>query len=246
MSYFVDYLIGFGATTPCYFRMSEASGNLASATSADVATANGAPTYGAAGPVPGEVGITFPNAATTFFSIASSVPTNVGDTFSILAWVKKAADGTLMTIISRAATGYTLDIDAANKLSCSKNGTGVIATSTTTITGTGWHMVAVVKNAGTSFKLYIDGVDVTGVVTNQTIAATGTATEIGRLQGAAQPFNGSISEIFITAAVLTASQISQAFAVSALVPNFASGNARSEIMISAGNERSQYRDGVTG
>jgi len=99
--------------------------------------------------------------------------------FTIDCWVKKAADGARMCISRQADSvgtsttwGHSFEITAANKLSflAYSGPTEYAATSTGTITGAGWHHVAVVRN-GNTITLYIDGsadgtVDVTGVSFN--------------------------------------------------------------------------------
>ena len=196
----------------CYWRMGEASGNLADSSGhSNTAVKHGSPTYGVTGAIYGDSdkAISLAGNAADYFEVANSASVDTGDVFSIVAWIKKAANGTVMAIVSRPLNGYWLILDDSNKLQIWKSLTsgGCIAQSTTTITDTNWHLVAVTKN-GAAVHLYIDGVDVTGTVTNYTIVANAGVIQIGRdVRTSTYPWNGSLDEIAVFPTALTAANI---------------------------------------
>lgn len=194
----------------CYWRMGEAAGNLAdSSGNANTATAHGAPTYSVTGAIPGDsnTAISLPGNGANYFEVANSPSVDTGDTFSIVAWIKKAVNNAAMAIVSRPGDGYDFRFTAANKLNLTKCFVSSIVDSTVTVDDTDWHLVAVTK-AGATVHLYIDGADVTGTVTNAAIVANAGVIHIGRnAQDGGVPWNGSLDELMIFSTALTADQI---------------------------------------
>ena len=194
----------------CYWRMGEASGNLAdSSGNSNTAVKHGSPTYGVTGAIYGDSdkAISLPGSAASYFEVANSASVDTGDVFSIVAWVKKAVNGVSLAIVSRPAYGYLFCFSSTDKLRLAKNEGSVIATSTIAITDTDWHMVAATKD-GTTVHLYIDGVDVTDAGTDQTIVANGGVIQIGRdVSTGLAPWNGSLDEIAVFPVALTAANI---------------------------------------
>jgi len=194
-----------------YWRMGEASGNLTDTTAnANTMTAFGTPTYSVAGAISGDTNtaISLPQASATYFQAPNSASLNVADTFSIVAWIKITTIGAHQMIISRPIDGYDFRVDATGHLSLVKTWVSIIVTSTTTMATGSYHMVAVTKN-GATVKLYIDGMDRTGVVSNRTISANGSVTQIGRnAHDTLDPFGGSIDEVALWNVALTAGDIS--------------------------------------
>jgi RHS repeat-associated protein len=96
----------------------------------------------------------------------------VTNTFTIEAWVKRAnTTSGVYTIFSRGDSnqgGFRLQLTTTNQLEL--QGLHHISTSSATIGDTGWHYVAATKN-GSSVHLYVDGVDSTGAVTDETLSA---------------------------------------------------------------------------
>ena len=106
------------------------------------------------------------------------------------------------------------------------------------------------KNGASTCNLYIDGVDVSGVVTDQTLANTAGAHNLGReLQTANQPWTGDISyfgmlNANMTPAVVVGIYNSYLQAVNQI--GQASGKGRSENMYPNNNGRSRFRSGAQG
>lgn len=196
-----------------YWKCGEASGDLADSSGSGLTAADaGTPGYGAVGPIADSpiTAVTLPGDSGSYFTAGYLAGTP--DTFTIIVWFKKAANGTYMELVGRAANGFGFRSSNANLLQLEKNGVATIVESTKAVTDlTSWHMGAATK-AGATVRLYMDGSDVTGVVTNQTI--TEPASHIVRIGGnladpANGPWNGALGRIELHDGVaLTAAQIS--------------------------------------
>ena len=133
---------------------------------------------------------------------------NVGDSFSLEAWVKRAdAATTMQTIVHKGTTttGFQWGF-LNNKMGLFKNGVAIAQTTTSQTDTTLYHHYVVTKNGGT-VKLYVDGVDVTGFVTNQTIADTSSPLYIGAEVGTAEGLNGTIDEVSLYSGALSAATV---------------------------------------
>jgi concanavalin A-like lectin/glucanase superfamily protein len=120
------------------------------------------------------------------------------------AWIKLSTIDVDGAIVYKWAA-YTLGMSGttANRLTLRKPGTADIVSSTIAISDTtSWHHVVATKN-GTASRLYIDGVDVTGTVTDQTLVNT-----VDALQISGSPrFAGSIDEVAVYNSVLSAAAV---------------------------------------
>lgn len=207
----MDYLENtIGLLPGGYWRLGEAAGGFAdSSANANTGAANGGMTRAVAGDILGDVdpAVTL-NGTTGFISVVDHATLDLGDgPFTLEARIKKAADGTFMSIIAKGVGAYQLRMADDNTLQLLRENIGVILSSTITITGTGWHHVVATKNGATSV-LYIDGVDVSGAITDSTMVNTGDSLHIGRRVAAADEyFNGTIDEAVVYPSVLTASQV---------------------------------------
>ena len=107
--------------------------------------------------------------------------------FTLSAWIKRSVTGQTDNIINKAGGSYVLFIENDDTLRLTRQGVGEIVISTTTITDTEWHHVVATYD-GTIGKLYIDGVDVSGVTTPQTLVANTSSLAIGARPGGANLF----------------------------------------------------------
>ncbi len=130
-----------------------------------------------------------------------------GDTFTLEAWIYMDADGVNNGIIDHGANGYVFRVTPANLLLLRKNNVGDIVTSTITLrAGMLYHVVA--TKSGSTVKLYINGLDVTGTVTNQTIADTALPLNIAAADGGTTDFfNGKIGRVAIYPTALSAARV---------------------------------------
>jgi len=130
---------------------------------------------------------------------------NTGDVFTIAMRVKRARTGTIEGLFTKGTGGIYFMLLSNNRLYLGKTGIADIVSSTNTITDTNWHHVAVTKN-GATVKLYVDGIDVTGTVTNATIENTSAAITVGS-HGASLYFQGGISDVRYYSDAKTLSEI---------------------------------------
>lgn len=116
-------------------------------------------------------------------------------------------------MVTLAATGQLAGHETAlnNVLTLTKVNSGTIARANISTTDkTGFHHIMATKSGppvNATVKLYIDGVDRTGTVTNRTIANTSTALNIGRDTAGSQYFSGLIDEVAVYSVALSAAQI---------------------------------------
>lgn len=197
-----------------FWRLNEPSGRFFDTSGHDVrGTPAGTITRGASAPMSdGEKGITL-DGSTGYFTAPDGARTDLGDVFTLEAWVKVNAlgGGLSQTIFSKGTGAYLLDIGSGGALRLQKSGTGVTVASTANITAGAWYHIAATKN-GSTVKLYINGVDVTGTVTNATYANTSTALFVGRRFDGANSLAGSIASAAIYPTALSAARVAAHYA----------------------------------
>ena len=114
--------------------------------------------------------------------------------------------------ISTCLTGtnaYQFRFTSRNTVAFTKANIATIVESTRTITDGLWHHIVAVKN-GTAVALYIDGVNVTGTVTNQTLTnATSSTLRLGT--DSTLYLNGSLDEVAIYNTALSPQRIAAHF-----------------------------------
>lgn len=197
-----------------YWRLGESSaggtGGAIDETGVNHGTYSGTVVFGVTG-IPGAGGNTAVELNSADFDVVS-VPDNASldcaDTVTVEAWVTRGAtQGTVQGIISKATGAYLLRFNASNQLNFLRSQTADIVSSTTTITDqTTWHHVVGTKS-GATVKLYIDGVDVTGSVSNSTLADNALALIIGGDTGGGDPLDGVIDEVAVYNVALGASTV---------------------------------------
>lgn len=145
---------------------------------------------------------------------------HVGDTFTMETWVKVASlPASYADIFTGSANGPELVITSTGAISLSKGNVAAVVASTSTLSADStFHHVAVTK-ATTTTKLYIDGVDKTGTVTNQTMA-NAAGYFISRAPfGSGSPFNGTQQFVALYPTAITAAKVTVHYRLGAnLVP----------------------------
>lgn len=135
---------------------------------------------------------------------------DLGDTFTMEAWVKRASIGAIHAIMGKGIGTYLLRFNSDDTLHLLQSQTADIVGSTITITDTSaWHHVVGTK-AGAAVFLYIDGADVTGTVSNATCADSGTEFRVGCDTGGGVPethFHGSIDEAALYPTALSPARV---------------------------------------
>src|SRR6478752_3699760 len=193
-----------------YWRLGEPSGTVAcdSTPANDDGAYMGGATLGAPGALAGDpdTALTL-DSSTDQVSIPAAGSLNVGDTFTVEAWVKRADSKTGLTevIASKQTGAWVLMFDENDRLTLRHSSIGNIASATAPTTDTNWHYVVASKN-GPSVHLYIDGTDVTGPVSNQTLTDNTQPLLIGQSLGAGF-LKGSVDEVALYDTALTPTQI---------------------------------------
>ena len=189
-----------------FWRLGEASGT----TAADVLARN-AGTYltgtvrGVPGAISGNTAITTPTAGATGVRVPDAATLDTGDAFTIEAWVKRGSINRTAGLFNRGSGSFHVIFNGTNQIVLRKAGVGAIATSTAKLTDTAaFHHVAVTK-AGSTVRIYLDGANVTGPVTNRTLVNAADVLRLGTDGGAG--FGGTIDEVALYDHALSASRI---------------------------------------
>jgi len=207
MSYASEVL----ADTPvAWYRLSDASGNVqdSSGNARHGSSVNGAPTYGQPGGIPSDPSnnsMQFHTAGGDCCFIAANAAFEVGDTYSVEGWIKRADSSTAEINLFVHDSGFYLGLDN-NQLFAARTSVAGIAHSTVSITDTTtWHYLVITKT-GATVKQYIDAVDVTGTITNSTSANVGADVRIGSDAGG-NPYNGLLDEVALYSTVLSPARV---------------------------------------
>lgn len=208
-----------------YWRLGEGSGTSAADASGqgNTGTYKNTPTLGVAGALLNDSNpaITL-NGTTQYISVANSASLALGDVFTYEAWIKRGESnrGFFDTILHKEGTPNTPKFGVtgpANRLQLRVPSVKTICESTTEVLADGlWHHVVATKN-GATVKLYIDGVDRTGTVTNETCQSNTAALTIGAENTVEEFFKGSIDEVAVYATALSEARI-KAHYQAALLP----------------------------
>ena len=150
---------------------------------------------------------------------------SVGDVFTVSMWFKRGSltPASYHTLWSSGKNGPVITLDLSNSDAVQLHGhsLGTLTTSTITISETTtWHHLVVAKNGSASTKMYIDGIDRTGTVTNQTMLTTTHKPAIGMdlFQDTDNPtassyFNGPIDDVRIYNRTLTRDEIKRLYSL---------------------------------
>lgn len=146
------------------------------------------------------------NGTTGYVSVADADLLDPGDVFTLEAWVNPLAIGSTLEVLAKDTNGYQLQIYTDGTIRLIKYGVSVIVASLITVVANRWvHIVA--TKSGSTVHLYINGVDVTGAVTNATILATASALNIGRDQVPGSYFSGYLANVAIYPTALSAVRV---------------------------------------
>ena len=203
-----------------YWRLGEASGTAAAS---EIATDNGTyvgspariPGGAIAGDADGALGL---NGSDQYVQVPDSASldtlTNTGLTLEI--WFKRrtagAAAGVYYNLFSKGCNSQELVIYAATGevlfyKSC--NGNPPLASAGTLVSDTDWHHVVATK-AGSARKIYLDGVDVTTLGTDQSLVTSTVPLRIGAWDsggGLDDFFDGRVDDAAVYSRALTAQEV---------------------------------------
>jgi hypothetical protein len=152
-------------------------------------------------------------------SVPDAASLDTGDTFSVEAWVRRGSYGTpnYQAIVSKGANAWMLAFYSSDRLVLRQASVGDVVYSTVSIRDTNWHHVAATKS-GSSVKLYIDGVDRTGTVSNKTMQSNSIALSIGQSNGGSY-FNGTVDEVAVYNGALAAATVKGHYDRGAVAPS---------------------------
>src|SRR5256714_7127666 len=204
-----------------YWRLGEASGTSAcDSWGSNAGTYQGGYTLGRLGALAGDSNTAVAlDGSTGLVSVPHSSSLDVGDAFTVEAWVKRARFGAQAyeTVASQQANAWLLAFDQSNRLVLRQAKVGDLVYSTRSVADTNWHYVAVTKN-GASVHLYLDGADVTGTVTNRTMLNNTLPLSIGHSPNSAY-LSGTIDEVALYRNALAASQVQTHYGAGAVTPS---------------------------
>lgn len=198
-----------------YWRLGEGSGSVACDSSAGARNGSyqAGTTLSLAGALAGDPDTAAGfNGAGGWVSVPDSPAFASGDRFSVEAWVRRGSvSGTESQVVASKQSGsWVLMFNSTNRLVLRRAKVADVAASTRTVTDTaGWHHVAATKD-GSAVHLYLDGVDVTGTVANQTMSNNTQPLAIGQSSSTAY-FDGAIDEVAVYAGALTANQLASRY-----------------------------------
>lgn len=203
-----------------YLKLDELSGTVAhdSSLSAKNGTYGGRTTLGGTNS-PSTLGSTaawFTNTYSSKVTRAADNLLNVGDVFTMEAFVRISdlSDGTYRPIVNGPGE---MRLEPDNSLSLINFGVSATCYGTTQIADTDWHHVAATKN-GDAVHLYIDGVDVSGSVTNSDYSGKNGTRYVG-FDGDGFLANGGLSDAAIYPTALSQARILAHIAAANGVPS---------------------------
>ena len=212
------------AATPglvSYWRLGESSGTGAcDSWGSNAGSYGGGYALGRVGAIAGESDTAVAlDGATGTVSVPHSSSLDVGDTFTIEAWVKRGSFGApdYQAIASQGSGAWMLAFNAYNRLVLRQPKVGDVAISTASVTDTGWHYVAATKN-GSSVHLYIDGVDLTGAPASRTLGNNSLPLLIGQSSGNSF-WNGSLDDIALYSGELSPADIAAHYNKGTVTPS---------------------------
>ena len=202
-----------------HWRLGETSGTTyASAIGSFTGTWTGSPTLNATGALTGSGdsnGAVTLNGTSQYGNVADAAALDKTTTFSIEVWVKRTKNASLQAIAGKPLSttttqeNYALWFDTANKIRFeTSNGSNKSAALTSvTVFDTNYHHVVATFASGV-MKIYVDGVfDSTMTASGFTSGTANTGQlQIGR-SGTTNYFGGSIDELAIYTATLSAAQV---------------------------------------
>jgi hypothetical protein len=199
-----------------YWKLGEASGNPqdSSGNARHVTAVNGTPTYGQAGPISGTNAILF-DGTTENFTVPDQAGLDLGDVFTIEAWVKRGSAGG--AIVGKGNGAYCLRMLSTGETLLLSSDTAEIVQSTIAVPSTGWHHIVATKS-GATCRLYIDSANVTGTVTNATCIDSAFDLVIGGDHGGNQDyFDGTIGQVAVYATALSSTRVSVHYAAASVI-----------------------------
>jgi hypothetical protein len=111
--------------------------------------------------------------------------------------------------VTKRTEAYDVRFNTRDHVVFHRPGSGAIVASTLTITNTSCHHIVVTKSGSTS-RIYVDGANVTGTVTNRTLTNSTSVLRVG--SNGTNDFSGTIDEVAVYGSALSAATVSAHYA----------------------------------
>lgn len=213
-----------------YWRLGEPSGTTACDTAGkNPGSYQGTFTLGRPGAINGDGDTaTGLNGSTAWVSVPALPALDTGDTFTVEAWIKRGTVGGTanQVIASKQGSAWTLLLNTSNRLVLQQSNSAITTSTASVADTTAWHHVAATK-AGATVRLYLDGRDVTGAVTNRTLLNSTSPLAIGQRSGSW--FNGTIDDVALYSTALSAAQLAEHHSIGASPGNLTAPSVSGEL-----------------
>lgn len=135
---------------------------------------------------------------------------DTGDTFTWEFVVEVDGLAAQQVVLFKGTNGLTVSITTAGEVSLDKAGVANIGTSTGAGITAGTPSHVIITKTGATIAIYVDGEDVTGTMTNQTIENTATDLSVGYYQPSANlHLDGRLGALALYPTALTATQVAR-------------------------------------
>jgi len=196
-----------------YYRMGESSGQPqdSSGNGNHTTVTNGTPVYSKPSLILSDLGntaIELAAASVEYFTAPDHATLDLGDVLTLECWIKRGVQtGAFEPLICKGVNAYVLYFNSSDdRIIFDKRGVQGIVASTVQVSDENIHHIVYTKNGATS-KIYLDAVDVTGTVTDATLADNTTDLFIGAREDAGVMYNGVIDEVAIYPTALSAARV---------------------------------------
>ena len=210
-----------GDSPVAYWRVGETSGTTAvdASSNGNNGTYGGGYTLGQAGALAGDsdAAVRLVGSSNGQIVVPDAASLSYGDTVTYELWVRLAslpASTAVSNLITKSTNTLVLRILPSGAVLMRKSGGADIASSTTNLSVDGrYHHLVATKN-GADVHIYIDGADVTGTVSNQTLSNNTSQLAIGHNPTATttDSFDGYVDEVAVYNRALGAAQVQQHYA----------------------------------
>ena len=190
-----------------YWRLSEESGPTAANAVFNGMSGRyfGPPALNQPGILPGNAAVSF-DGESDYISVPYLAASATQDRVSLEMWAKRAKLNSSQGLLNNGGGSYQLYFDSANYLVLRRVGTGEIARSSIRLTDQARFHHLVVSKDGPLVRIYIDGLERTGAVTNRALLSSSSSLSIA---GGSGFFKGSLDEIAIYNYPLAAATVSR-------------------------------------
>lgn len=217
----MTYVAGILALSPsAYWRMGDSDSTMAAAVGPSGSYIN-TPTLSQAGALVGntDTAVRFTSAQSEYATVTHTAALNLGDAFSIAAWVKRADAVDLQCIVTKGANAYALQFEFGNKPTLTVPEVAHIVSTAAALTDTtSWHFIVATKNGATA-KMYVDGIEDSVPQGSATATNNTDALEIGRWHGGGSgQLNATLDEVALFTFALTGPQVAALYAAATSPP----------------------------